>query len=285
MRGKYFFVDNSLEPYRKEIWQIESILFSGKSEFQKIDVVKLDKLGKTLFLDEAIQFSEFDEAHYHELFVHPASAVIKPERVLVLGGGDGGCVRELLKHESVKEVIVCEIDPMVVDVSKEYFPQMANSFNDKRVILEFQDAKKFIESDNSMYDLVLVDLTDLGELSSAIYNVSFYSLLQSRLSPKGGTVIQTSGVYFFDDDAFSVYSFIKDLKKFFKFISLSYVPVFSYPGAENSFLYCSNEYDFSNLRLPPLSFESTLRFYTTQYAESTFKLNSWIQKKLNKANL
>ncbi|MEM4379966.1 MAG: hypothetical protein QXL01_04690, partial [Thermoplasmatales archaeon] len=103
-------LDNSLEPYREESWSVVEFLHSERSEFQLIEVVRLEKLGLTLFLDGGIQFSEFDEAHYHEMFVHPAAGLLEPSRVLILGGGDGGCVREVLKHPSVREVFVVEID-------------------------------------------------------------------------------------------------------------------------------------------------------------------------------
>lgn len=263
-------VDNSLEPYREERWSVVEFLHSERSEFQLIEVVRLEKLGLTLFLDGGIQFSEFDEAHYHEMFVHPAAGLLEPSRVLILGGGDGGCVREVLKHPSVKEVHVVEIDRKVVEVCQRFFPTMAGSINDNRVRIIYEDAVRVVETIDGVFDLILVDLTDLGPLSAKLYTHDFYKNLKKLLDKQGAIVTQTSGIYYQDADPFNLDGFISGISRLFNNISVSYVPIHSFPGGDNSFTYMSDSVHFATAKFSEVNGEVT--WYTAEYAEATFKL-------------
>ncbi|MCS6893756.1 MAG: spermidine synthase [Deltaproteobacteria bacterium] len=281
--GLQFTLNNDLEPYRSESWAVSSVVFRKKSQFQLIEVIEFLKIGKTLLLDGCIQFSEYDEAHYHELFVHPACFVVSPQKVLVLGGGDGGCVRELLRHESIKTVIVCEIDEDVITTCKEYFPQVSNGLEDSKVCVIIGDALDFVKNyvSTEKFDLILLDLTDLGELSANLYSSSFFEKLKLLLSSRGLIVIQTSGIYYLGVEPFNLGKFNASLRQIFRYVRVSYVPIFSYPGAENSFTYCSDFVDLASYRfssLPEPSFKDQLTFYTHAYAEACFVLPKRLAK-------
>jgi len=125
--------------------QVDNVLEKVKSPFQEISVVNSPAFGKILVNDGIVMLTEADEAGYHEMIVHvPLCTHPKPEEVLVIGGGDGGTVREILKHSDVKRVDVCEIDEQVVEVCRRHFPKMANSFDNDKVHLYYQDGAQFL---------------------------------------------------------------------------------------------------------------------------------------------
>ncbi|MEM2721946.1 MAG: spermidine synthase, partial [Thermoplasmata archaeon] len=124
------------------------LLFSGKSKYQKIELVENATYGKVLFLDGTFQLTERDEFIYHEMLAHiPLFSLESPKEILIIGGGDGGLARECLKHK-VENVHLVEIDEMVVEVSKKYLPTLSNSFNDKRLNLVIDDGSNFVKNTN-----------------------------------------------------------------------------------------------------------------------------------------
>ena len=136
-------------------FRVKNVLFSGKSPFQKVEVVETEGHGKMLLNDGLVMISERDEFVYHEmiahvpLFVHP-----DPRRVLVIGGGDGGTVREVLKHQSVQLCTLVEIDQMVVDVCRKFIPQTASCLDDPRVVVTIADGVEFVARTKDKFDIV-----------------------------------------------------------------------------------------------------------------------------------
>ena len=126
--------------------QLEKKLFETKSSFQKIEVYQTKDVGKTLFLDGVEQFSDLDEHIYHETMANvPLSIHKNPNNILIIGGGDGGIARECLKNKSVQKIDLCEIDLEVVNVCKNFFPQISKSLKDSKVNLIIDDAKDYRE--------------------------------------------------------------------------------------------------------------------------------------------
>ena len=173
------------------------------SPFQRIEILESDVFGRVLLLDGHIQLSTFDEAAYHELLVQlPASAVPKVSRVLIVGGGDGGALREALRIEGVEEVTMVEIDDRVIALSKEHLPTLSNgAFDDPRAKVVVGDAFAFVASANGPYDLIVVDSTDVyeeeeGELSEMLWTPDFYRRLLGLLSPEGIVVTQADNLVF-----------------------------------------------------------------------------------------
>lgn len=176
---------------------------SVKSEFQSIEVIETETLGRVLTLDGHVQLSELDEYAYHESLVHvPALSCNGVSKALVVGGGDGGVLRELCKHKSLTRVDMVEIDSAVVEVCKEHMPAVSGgAFDDPRVRLHIADAFGFVRDSNERYDLIVVDCTDVyeeedGALSEDLFTDAFYADLRRILSPGGFVVSQADNLVF-----------------------------------------------------------------------------------------
>ena len=139
--------------------KIKEVLFSEQSKYQKIEILDSDsKLGRILTLDDLMTATEGDEYFYHEMITHiPMMNHPCPKTVLVIGGGDGGTVREILKHKTVEKVVLCEIDDMVVEVSKKYLPTISCKLDDPKVEIRIEDAFKYIKDKKNMFDIILID--------------------------------------------------------------------------------------------------------------------------------
>lgn len=174
-----------------------------KTEFQTIDVYQTETFGKVLFLDGHVQLSEFDERAYHESLVHiPMMALDTPKRALVVGGGDGGVVRELVKHRSLEQIDMVEIDAGVVEVCREHMPSVSGgAFDDPRVNLHIADAFPFVKNAREQYDLIVMDSTDTyeeedGALSEQLFTDSFYQDCKRILTDGGMLVTQADNLVF-----------------------------------------------------------------------------------------
>ncbi|KAJ8312994.1 hypothetical protein KUTeg_010367 [Tegillarca granosa] len=149
--------------------EIEEILFQEKSKYQDILIFKSKSFGNVLVLDGIIQCSERDEFAYQEMIAHiPLSCHPNPKKVLVVGGGDGGVVREVLKHPSVQSVILCEIDQMVIDACKKFLPVMAQSFDDPRLTVHVGDGVKFMKDHKGEFDVIITDAPDPIETATTL---------------------------------------------------------------------------------------------------------------------
>jgi len=171
--------------------------FRGKSEHQDIEVVDLDGFGRALILDGEIQSVEADEHIYHECLAHPPLLLCEraPRRVLVLGGGEGATLREVLRHTSVEQAVMVDLDPEVVEAARRHLPSFhAGSFDDPRVELVFGDAREYVEEAGDPFDAIIVDLTNPHEGGPAtrLFTVEFYRALRNRLAA-GGLVALQSG--------------------------------------------------------------------------------------------
>lgn len=173
------------------------VIEERKSAYQLIQIVDIDRYGKTLLLDGNVQVAESDEHIYHEMFVHPAMVWGGYETILILGGGDGCLVRELLKWKSVRRILVAELDESVVAACRAGAPEWTAGFTDKRVEFRFGDASSVLDLDER-FDLILADLTEPyapKATSSAVFSPGFYAnLKQNLLHPYGMFAAQTGGI-------------------------------------------------------------------------------------------
>lgn len=184
--------------------EVERVVHSEQTAFQKIDIYDTVCFGRLLTLDGHVQLSDLDEALYHECLVHvPLLNVPSPRRALVVGGGDGGVLRELVKHSSLEQIDMVEIDERVVAVAKEHLPRLSNgAFDDPRVNLHIADAFKFLkEAPAGHYDLIVMDITDTyeeedGELSEQLFTEDFHNDLRNTLSEQGILVSQADNPTF-----------------------------------------------------------------------------------------
>uniref|UniRef100_A0A0B6Y8I5 Spermidine synthase n=1 Tax=Arion vulgaris TaxID=1028688 RepID=A0A0B6Y8I5_9EUPU len=166
--------------------KVEEVLFHEKSEYQDILVFRSKSYGNVLVLNGIIQCTERDEFTYQELITHiPMNLHPNPQRVLVIGGGDGGVVREALKYESVREIVLCEIDQVVIDVCKKHLPNMASCLDDPRVSIQVGDGVEYVRNHPGEFDIIITDAPDPEGVAEALFQRTFYQDLKSALTKDG----------------------------------------------------------------------------------------------------
>lgn len=166
-------------------------LLTRHTGYQNLELLRSDELGRTLRLDQRFMTSEADEFFYHEALVHPAAmAHPEPRHVLIIGGGDGGALEEVLKHPSVNEATLVELDGQVVETAREHLQSINHgAFDDPRVTIRIEDGAKFLAHTAQRFDLVLLDLTDPDTPAGPLYTQAFFTECQRVLSPGGAIVL------------------------------------------------------------------------------------------------
>ncbi len=215
-----------------------------KSKYQEILVLETPEFGKMLILDGLVQTTERDEFIYHEMLSHPALVIHpKPERVLVIGGGDGGTVREILKHKSVNEVHLCEIDEEVILVSEKYLPSISSKLRDPKVKIFIEDGNEFLEERKNFYDVIIMDSSDPVGASEVLFKESFYKKVKQSLRHDGIMVAQTESPILQEKYFTGAYS---QIRKVFRHVGvyLAYVP--TYPSGMWSFTIASDFIDIKD---------------------------------------
>jgi len=178
-------------------YKIKDVLFEGQSEFQKIVVLETEAYGKMLLIDGCVMLTEQDEFVYHEMISHiPACLHKDPKRVVVIGGGDGGTVRELLKHPGIEEIVLCEIDAMVVDECKKFFPGVACGLDDPRVKVKIGDGIAYMAEQTNSVDIAIIDSTDPIGPGEGLFTKAFYSSVAKALRPGGLMVAQSESPWY-----------------------------------------------------------------------------------------
>jgi len=173
--------------------RVKETLFAGQSPYQRVEVLDTARFGRVLVLDNVFMTSEYDEFLYHELLVHPAlTTAPRINRVLVIGGGDGGTVREVLRHPEVHTCVMIELDRMVVEVSKEHLPSIGTAWDDPRLEVRFIDGIEYVkESDDEKFDVVLLDGTDPVGPGAVLFDETFYAGCKRMLAPDGVMALQS----------------------------------------------------------------------------------------------
>lgn len=180
--------------------KVKEQLVSKQSKFQKIDVFDTVEFGKVLVLDGYVMVTEKDEFIYHEMITHPAMAVHpNVKKVLVIGAGDGGTVRELTRYSSIEEIHMVEIDEEVVKVSREFLLKTANKLSDPRVKIFYADGLKFVRQKENAYDLILVDSTDPFGPGEGLFTREFYGNCFHALKDNGILINQHESPYYLED--------------------------------------------------------------------------------------
>ncbi|CZR96273.1 MULTISPECIES: polyamine aminopropyltransferase [unclassified Clostridioides] len=223
--------------------KVNKHLFEGKSQFQRIDVFDSDEFGKFLTIDGLMMVTDKDEFIYHEMITHvPMSTNLNIKKVLVIGGGDGGTVRELSRYPQIEKIDMVEIDKMVVDVSKEYMDICSCKLDDERVNLYFEDGVNFVKcaSDKS-YDLIIVDSTDPIGPGEGLFSTDFYRDCHRILSDDGILVNQSESPYF-DFNAREMKRANKKLKEIFPISEVYQAHIPTYPSGHWLFGFASKKF-------------------------------------------
>ncbi len=266
---------------------IESFIFATETPYQKIEIVESPFYGRCLVLDGRIQSSERDEFIYHEALVHPALILHpSPQKVLILGGGEGATLREVLKYKQVDKVVMVDIDEKVVKISQEFLPQWhKGSFEDKRLNLVFRDARDYLEKTDAKFDVVISDLSEPMKGSPAVklFTYEFYNIIKDHLNSDGIFVMQAGTSHHLKIHFHSTMH--STLKKVFDkvFSYQAYVPVYDFIW---SFIFCSDKIDPKNVleeeinkRLEERDIKD-LRFYDGETHKMMFSLPKHIRKAL-----
>ena len=208
--------------------QVDEVLYSNKSQYQQIDLYQTRSHGRMLVLDGIIQLTERDEFGYQEMMAHlPLFAHPNPETVLVIGGGDGGVLREISKHSCVKAIDFCEIDSEVIEVSKKFLPGLACGFDDPRVEIHIEDGSEFVVEKQGGYDVIIVDSSDPVGPGEALFEKPFYENLKQALKP-GGLVATQGESFFLHQDC--VEKLARITRELFPIQGFANILVPTYPG-------------------------------------------------------
>jgi spermidine synthase len=191
--------------YIRLLFKVDRVFALERSPYQEVVLAEIEGFGRSLLLDKFIQSTERDEYIYHELLVHPAMAMHpNPERVLIIGGGEGATLREVLKHSTVKEAVMVDIDPVVVEFSKRYLEHMhQGSFNNPRARVYIMDGYEYVKKAPSGYfDVVIMDLTDpyASEIAKPLYSREAFAEIKRVLRADGVVATQAGSSYFYPEE-------------------------------------------------------------------------------------
>ncbi|MBI5188221.1 MAG: polyamine aminopropyltransferase [Nitrospirae bacterium] len=229
--GNAWFIDKESE-YRWIYHRVKRHVLSAKTKFQEVEVIDTYNFGYVVILDNKIQSAEADEFIYHEALVHPIMiAHPEPKSILILGGGEGATLREVLKHSTVKKVIMVDIDEKFINLCKTHLEKWhKGSFNDKRVELIFADAKEYIKETESKFDVIIADISDPAPEGPAqlLYTKEFYSFIKKALVSDGIFVTHITEVHYIPNKSISTEIF-KILTEIFPITEFyyEYIPSFS----------------------------------------------------------
>ncbi len=259
----------------------DKVFYSGSSRYQRIDIVETRLHGRMLFLDGVGQSAEYDEFIYHELLVHPAMfSHTDPETVLVIGGAEGATLREVLRHDSVKRAVMVDIDGELIELCKKYLPEWnAGSFDDPRSEIVIGDGRKYLESSNEKFDVIIVDLSDPLEDSPAVFLFTreFYSLLKDHLTEQGCMAVQGEGVS--PQENILHARMVNTLKNVFPVVKPYAYSLHSFHRPDSHILVTLNKdwmpQDISR-RMKSSSFK--LRYLTPEIAENLFHIPPYLQE-------
>ena len=218
-------------------FRLKQRLLEQQSDFQKVEVVETQEHGMLLAHDGMIMVTEKDEFVYHDMITHvPMFTHPNPKNVLVIGGGDGGTVREVLRHPSVEKVTMVEIDGLVVESCKKYIPQTAGELENPKVTLLIQDGVKFMKESKELFDVIIVDSSEPIGPATPLFNVDFYKDVYARLADNGIVVSQGESPYY---DMKMQKVLVKILAEVFPKVHLYNYCNMSYPSGLWSFTYAS----------------------------------------------
>ena len=211
------------------LYDVEEILYKGKSAFQDIMVFRNPFYGKMLILDDVVQITERDEFFYHEMLTHIAMhAHPNPKKVIVIGGGDGGVVREVLKHKTIEKVYFVEIDEEVINISRRFFPSVSSGVDDPRVEIKIMDGADFVAKRKTAdIDAVIIDSTDIIGFARSLFTPEFFASVKNCLTDQGIFVTHTESLHFHKDMVIEIQEALKNV---FPMVDLYTAAIATYPG-------------------------------------------------------
>lgn len=288
---KSMYFNNPMWPGEAHSLKVDKILYKEKSKYQEILVFESPAYGKVLVLDGILQLTEKDECAYQEMIAHlPLCSIVSPKDVLVVGGGDGGVLREICRHSSVERIDICEIDNMVIDVSKKFFPELAVGYEDPRVQLHVGDGAEFLRNaPEGKYDAIIVDGSDPIGPAQELVEQPFFESAARALRPGGVFCSMAESMWLHThliDDMFGACQ-----NAFKGSVHYAWTSVPTYPSGVIGFLICSTEgapVDFRNPANPiemldgALNYRRELRFYNSEVHRAAFALPSFAKREVSR---
>lgn len=262
--------------------QVDKQIYSGQSEFQRIDIFESPEFGRFLTLDGYMMLTEKDEFVYHEMMVHVPMAVHpNVKKVLVIGGGDGGTVRELSRYETIEEIDLVEIDEEVVEACIKHLPQTACGFNDARVKCYYDDGLKFVRKYENTYDLILVDSTDPFGPGEGLFTKEFYGNCYKALKEDGIMVNQHESP-FYKEDAYAMQRAHKRIVESFPISKVYQAHIPTYPSGHWLFGFASKKYHpINDQRIAEWkSLGLKTKYYNEQLHKGAFALPNFVEEML-----
>lgn len=222
-------------PHSGITMEVMKSIYHGESEYQTLDILDTFEFGRMLLLDGVVMLTERDEFVYHEMLAHvPLNTHPSPEKVLVVGGGDGGTVREALKHPQVGEVTLVEIDRMVVEAALEHLPFISKGLRDPRTKIVYGDGVRFIsDTPPGSYDVILVDSTDPVGPAEALFTEDFFRNCAAALGPDGVFVTQSESPFYHMPFMVDIY---RKMSGIYPQVGFYFAAVPTYPSGNWSFL-------------------------------------------------
>nr|CAD1822247.1 unnamed protein product [Ananas comosus var. bracteatus] len=270
--------------------KVEKILYRGKSKYQEILVFESSTYGKVLVLDGIVQLTDKDECAYQEMIAHlPLCSIPSPKTVLVIGGGDGGVLREISRHRSVETIHICEIDKLVIDVCEEYFPELYVGFGDPRVQLHVGDAVEFLRNAaEGTYDAIIVDSSDPIGPAQELVEKPFFEMITRALRPGGVLCNQAESLWL---HTHLIQDMLAICRETFKgSVHYAWTSVPTYPSGVIGFLLCSKDGEPVNFMDPINPIEQQegadnagreIKFYNSEIHKAAFALPSFAKRELS----
>lgn len=262
--------------------KIKQSLFSGESEFQKLEILDTLEYGRMMLLDGLVMVTERDEFVYHDMIAHPALFTHPdPKKVLVIGGGDGGSIREIVKHPGVELAVLCEIDGLVIDKAIEFLPSMSSAIDgsNPRVKLHVDDGLAYIRDHQNEFDVILVDSTDPIGPAVGLFEEDFYRLVFSALKEDGIMVAQSESPFYHAEIQKSMYA---NLRAVFPIVEMYQAFIPTYPSGLWSFAFASKKYhpvdDFNRDRAAARGFHT--RYYNEDLHLGAFMLPTFARENI-----
>jgi spermidine synthase len=253
--------------------KLKKSLHHETTPFQHMEMVETEQWGNMLLLDGMVMTSEKDEFVYHEMVAHvPLFTHPNPKKVLVVGGGDGGVIREVLKHPSVEKVVLVEIDGKVIEYSKKYLPTIASAFDHPKVEVLVDDGFMHIAKSKDIYDVIMVDSTEPVGPAVNLFSKGFYAGISNALKSDGLFVAQTDNPWFKADLIAQVQ---KDVREIFPITKLYIANIPTYPSGMWTFTLGSKQHN--PLEVPVSRFhEIDTKYYTKDYHFAAFTLPKFV---------
>jgi len=262
--------------------QVEEQLASRESEFQRIDILKTCEFGKVLVLDGELMITQKDEFIYHEMITHVSMAVHPNVRnVLVIGAGDGGTIRELVKYDTIESIDMVELDKAITEICLEHFKETSCGLLDKRVHMYFEEGLRFVRSKNAVYDLIIVDCADPYGPAEGYFTREFYGSCYKALKEDGILINQHESPYY-SGHARTVQKAHKQIQVVFPYSTVYQCHIPSYPSGHWLFGFASKKYDplqdlqeeeWNKLRIKT-------RYYNTDLHKGSFYLPTYVKELL-----